>query len=180
MQSRRGIPHLSRSGALFSITRCRSSAAGVHSTRTPLTWPPTASPMPAAAPLPAPAERHKPRARRTALQRELAGACMQYFTLQHWLKAIFSFCTISALHTRLLLNAQIQQQTASGSAKKHSVLSCNSLQAPQSKHMLLSALLTVQNTPDQIKHSGESMPFSKLGAYTLRLPNYKTATSQKS
>lgn len=74
----------------------------------------------------------------------------------------------------LLLNAQLQQQPASESAKSHFVLSFDSLKAPQSKCVLLSALLTVQSTLDRIKYSGDSMPLSKpecLNSQTSKLHN---------
>lgn len=157
---------------------CTTALQVWHSTRTQLTQSATlaAPPVPAAAASSSSRASEIPARGKTALQLELADVCTQYFTRQHWLKAIFSFCTIATLHIRLPLNAQMQQQTASGSAKNHSALSSNSLQAPQSKGMLLSALLTAQNTLDQIKCSGESVPFSKWGAYTPRPPNYTTAT----
>lgn len=50
---------------------------------------------------------------------------------------------------------------ASASPKRHSVLLFDSLQALQSKSMLLSVLITVQSTLDRIKYSGEDMPSSK-------------------
>jgi len=39
---------------------------------------------------------------KTAVSLGLADLCMQCFTWQHWLKAIFNFCTISTLYTHLL------------------------------------------------------------------------------
>lgn len=50
---------------------------------------------------------------------------------------------------------------ASASPKRHSVLLFDSLEALQSKCMLLSVLLTVQSTVDGIKYSRENMPSSK-------------------
>lgn len=67
----------------------------------------------------------------------------------------------------LLLNAHLlppPPPPASGSAKRHSVLSFDSLKAPHNKCMLVSALLTVQSTLDQIKYSEGSMPLSKQGS----------------